>query len=590
MSSVPNVSGSSDANSMLKRKSNDVGWEFGQLVDAKNLDRVKCNLCGKTFSGGVYRLKEHVGHIKGNVASCTRSTKENIDSCRKAIEDGKNKKRNKRKEEDEIRAGVNISGGDECDQIEGLGRMKGPNFLGPMDKFAKSIDSCSIGGRSLRQQNINESLFKERTSTVQEYVAQWVYEAGISFNAIDNDSFKRMVQAVGVFGPGFKPPSPWQLRETLLKKMVEKTHVAIKNHEEEWKLTGCSIMTDAWTDRKRRSIMNLCVNCREGTTFLSSKECSDEAHTGEFIFRYVLKAIQQVGAHNVVQIVTDNASNNMAATKLLKDKMPHVFWSSCATHTINLMLESIGKLPKYKKFIDSAKAFTIFVYAHHKTLSLMRSFTKKRDIVRPGVTRFASSFLSLESLVEKKDGLRQMFTSGEWEKCKWANTVKGREAYSTMVSLSFWNGVNLCLKVFGPLVKVLRLVDGDRKPSMAFLYGELLQTKLEIKEALNNVEQHYLPIFAIIDEKSKDRLDTPLHLTAYLLNPYYFYKDLSIFGDEVVSTGFTTFAEMYFPNNLDMQDIIVNIEFTKYSRKEGSFGKPLAAKGCLKNDDNYDPG
>ena len=92
----------------------------------------------------------------------------------------------------------------------------------------------------------------------------------------------------------------------------------------------------------------------------------------------------------------------MAAVKLLKEKLSHVFWSSCATHTLNLMLESIGKLPKYKKFIDLAKRFTIFVYALHKTLSLMRRFTKRRDIVRPGVTRFASAFLSLEKFSEEK--------------------------------------------------------------------------------------------------------------------------------------------------------------------------------------------
>ncbi|KZV47820.1 hypothetical protein F511_31897 [Dorcoceras hygrometricum] len=79
----------------------------------------------------------------------------------------------------------------------------------------------------------------------------------------------------------------------------------------------------------------------------------------------------------------------------MKEKRPGIFWSSCATHTINLMLESIGKLPKFKKVIDQAKSFTIFIYAHHKTLSLMRSFTKKRDIIRPGVTRFASTFLTL---------------------------------------------------------------------------------------------------------------------------------------------------------------------------------------------------
>ncbi|TXG51053.1 hypothetical protein EZV62_023577 [Acer yangbiense] len=35
----------------------------------------------------------------------------------------------------------------ECEEIEGLGTLKGPNFLGSMDKFAKSIDSSSISGR-----------------------------------------------------------------------------------------------------------------------------------------------------------------------------------------------------------------------------------------------------------------------------------------------------------------------------------------------------------------------------------------------------------------------------------------------------------
>ena len=38
----------------------------------------------------------------------------------------------------------------------------------------------------------------------------------------------------------------------------------MKNNEEQWKQDGCSIRTDDWADRKRRSIMNLCVNSRMG--------------------------------------------------------------------------------------------------------------------------------------------------------------------------------------------------------------------------------------------------------------------------------------------------------------------------------------
>ena len=66
------------------------------------------------------------------------------------------------------------------------------------------------------------------------------------------------------------------------------------------------------------------------------------------------------------------------------------------------MLESIGKLSRFGKYIEQAKQLTIFIYAHHKTLGMMRSFTKKKDIVRPRKTRFASAFLTLQNLMDKK--------------------------------------------------------------------------------------------------------------------------------------------------------------------------------------------
>jgi hypothetical protein len=34
----------------------------------------------------------------------------------------------------------------------------------------------------------------------------------------------------------------------------------------------------------------------------------------------------------------------MGAKEMLKGKFPKIFWSSCATHTLNLMVEAIGKL------------------------------------------------------------------------------------------------------------------------------------------------------------------------------------------------------------------------------------------------------
>jgi cysteine sulfinate desulfinase/cysteine desulfurase-like protein len=91
----------------------------------------------------------------------------------------------------------------------------------------------------------------------------------------------------------------------------------------------------------------------------------------------------------------------MGAKKLLLEKRPQIFWTSCATHTINLMLQGISNMAQFKKVIDQAKAFTIFVYGHTRTLECLRYFTKGKEIIRPGVTRFASTFLTLNIIQEK---------------------------------------------------------------------------------------------------------------------------------------------------------------------------------------------
>ena len=186
----------------------------------------------------------------------------------------------------------------------------------------------------------------------------------------------------------------------MLLQEVEKTRDLLKPHDVERADTGCSIMTDAWTDKKRRSIMNLCVHCKLGTVYLGSKEVSADAHTSQYIFDYVDECIEKigmifevssllslidfhnivgadfeifhlVGAENVVQVVTDNASNNMGAKAMLKSKRPKIVWTSCATHIINLMVEAIGKLKQFAPAITKAKEMTCFLYGHHTTLALM---------------------------------------------------------------------------------------------------------------------------------------------------------------------------------------------------------------------------
>jgi uncharacterized protein YktA (UPF0223 family) len=120
---------------------------------------------------------------------------------------------------------------------------------------------------------------------------------------------------------------------------------------------------------------------------------------------------------------------------------------------------------------------------------------------------------------------------------------------------------------------------------MAFLYGEIVKAKKQIKLVFQNIEQPanlvvYNNIIEIIDNKMKDRLDSPLHLVAYLWNPYYSYNDDSIFTSEQVMDGFITTVETFYHGDYDKQSKVLNEELRKFKDKQGHFGKPIANAGC----------
>uniref|UniRef100_A0A1J3GG42 Uncharacterized protein n=1 Tax=Noccaea caerulescens TaxID=107243 RepID=A0A1J3GG42_NOCCA len=157
------------------------------------------------------------------------------------------------------------------------------------------------------------------------------------------------------------------------------------------------------------------------------------------------------------------------------------------------------------------------------------------------------------------------------------------------MNIGFWSSMTLVLKIFSPLVKVLRLADGEKIPSLGFIYGEILVAKNSIKEATYQMERNYEPIIKIIDEKMKGRLDAPLHIAAYFLNPFYFYKNPGMYDLEVMQ-AFIACVETFYYGDFDKQNEVVNQEVQQYRNKSGYFRLPLAQKGCEKKDDKFDPG
>jgi hypothetical protein len=158
-------------------------------------------------------------------------------------------------------------------------------------------------------------------------------------------------------------------------------------------------------------------------------------------------------------------------------RYPTLFWTPCVAHCIDLILEDMGKIPYIKDIVESARSITKFIYNHAYVLSLMRRFTNNRELVHPAITRFATSFISLQSLLACMWEVKRMFLSDEWHGLSFSRKPEG-EAICRLVSYqeSFWAGVEEVCAISEPLVKVLRLVDGD-KPTMGYLYEAMDRAK-----------------------------------------------------------------------------------------------------------------
>jgi hypothetical protein len=72
------------------------------------------------------------------------------------------------------------------------------------------------------------------------------------------------------------------------------------------------------------------------------------------------KVLEEIGEKFVVQVVTDNGVALKVAGHKLMEKRPHLYWSSCTAHCLDLRLEDIGK--NLQKLLSEAKMVTTFIY------------------------------------------------------------------------------------------------------------------------------------------------------------------------------------------------------------------------------------
>ncbi|GAV91244.1 DUF659 domain-containing protein [Cephalotus follicularis] len=116
---------------------------------------------------------------------------------------------------------------------------------------------------------------------------------------------------------GYIPLGYNLLSTTLLQNERANIERLLHHIKLSWHEKGLSIVRDGWTDAQRQPLINFMAVVEGAPMFLKAVNCEGEYKDKWFISDLISKCILEVGPHNVVQVVTDNAPVCKAAGLLI---------------------------------------------------------------------------------------------------------------------------------------------------------------------------------------------------------------------------------------------------------------------------------
>ncbi|KAM3389449.1 hypothetical protein ACQJBY_011533 [Aegilops geniculata] len=583
-------------------KSKDPAWKYAFWPDLNRRLLLQCNLCGKQITSGPCRMKKHLAGGFTIVSMCTKTTLEirkemhdylrthsfrfkNLDGDEGGEEDGE-EGAEQEKCAASSRASNSNSNASTKRKSEGtthlattVAKKQGKSIADQIRKTPEEVvaERHMLKGTQKTMKDYSKKT-KEQKDEVDGHVADFLYENCLPLNIVNSRSWEILLESIGQYGSDYISPTYHQVREPLLEKAKIKTDNLKGKHEVAWKEYGCSLMSDGWTDMTGRHLINFLVDSPEGTFFLWTANVSSETVDANLVAKLLSEQIDAIGPELVVQVVSDNGSNYKAAGRLLMEKYPTMYWTPCAAHCLDLMLEDIGKIKEFNRCIAKAKRTTRFIYAHGKVLDLMRSFNGKQEIVRPGATRFATSFLTLASMWKQRQTLKTLFVSPQWYANRLKDNEGGKAAEATVISVSFWQSVEHCMRASQPLLRALRIADGDETPAMAEMWAAMDFAKTHIKEALAHKPNLLGQVVAIVDKRWDNQMEQKLHGAALFLNPNKFFaiKESNRRQAARLRSMFNDVLWKMVPD--DEQQATISREADDYELGSECFSKPLSIK------------
>lgn len=537
---------------MVREK--DICWEYAEKLDG---NKVKCKFCLRVLNGGISRLKHHLSRLPSRGVNPCSKVRDDVSDRVRAIlatrEEIKETSSGKKQKLAEVKTVENAPSMSMCKSVVS---MEAPSPIAKVFPTVTPMAPPSLHNHENAEKSI----------------ALFFFENKLDFSIARSSSYQLMIDAIGKCGPGFTAPSAETLKTTWLERIKTEVSLQSKDIEKEWATTGCTIIVDTWTDNKSRALINFLVSSPSRTFFHKSIDASTYFKNTKCLADLFDSVIQDFGHENVVQIIMDSSLNYSGIANHILQTYGTIFVSPCASQCLNAILEEFSKVDWVNRCILQAQTISKFLYNSSSLLDLMRRFTGGQELIRTGISKPVSSFLSLQSILKQRSRLKHMFNSPEYTTNPYSNKPQSISCIAIIEDNDFWRAVEECVAISEPFLRVLREVCGG-KPAVGCIYELMTRAKESIRTYYIMDEIKCKTFLDIVDRKWRDQLHSPLHAAAAFLNPSIQYNPEIKFLTSIKEDFFNVLEKLLpLP---EMRRDITNQIFT-FTKANGMFGCSLA--------------
>lgn len=262
---------------------------------------IVCDICGKFFQGTYTRVRAHLLGIKGKgIGKCTKTTKEMVRQMTNLDEEAERRK-----------------------------KANAPNYvplpIPGVPPYSETSDGqpSDVQTKKRKENPITKLYDVQARNHLDAEIARMFYTGGLPFNLARNPHYLKAFQfAADNNLSGYIPPNYNKLRTTLLEKELEHLDMLLEPIKATWREKGVTIVSDGWSDPQRRPLINFMATSESGPIFIKSVNCFGEVKDRYFIADLMEEVIEEIGPMNVVEVITDNASNCKGAGELIEIKYP----------------------------------------------------------------------------------------------------------------------------------------------------------------------------------------------------------------------------------------------------------------------------